>query len=203
MPVKVPVSHLGPYGDRMTDVIAFHHAMGQTPGFLAFVNRLGSLGYVVHAPDVFLGEVFDDVDEGVAFAESLGAAELIRRAEAALEDVPTDAAYLGMSMGTGLASHFIRTRPGAQGAVLLYGQGNPADFDGPWSLDLPVQIHTMEEDKWVDVAEARRFVSAVPTARLYLYPGSGHLFAEEGDPDYDDPSAVLLWERMTELLARI
>ena len=52
----------------MTTVLLFHHAQGQTPGFLAFADELREAGHTVHAPDLYDGNTFDDIDEGVAYA---------------------------------------------------------------------------------------------------------------------------------------
>ena len=51
----------------MTTVLLFHHAQGQTPGFLAFAEELREAGHAVHTPDLYGGgETFGTVDEGVA-----------------------------------------------------------------------------------------------------------------------------------------
>jgi hypothetical protein len=36
----------------MTELLLFHHAQGQTQGFLAFADELRAAGHVVHAPDL-------------------------------------------------------------------------------------------------------------------------------------------------------
>ncbi|WP_199489180.1 hypothetical protein [Micromonospora craniellae] len=40
-------------------------------------------------------------------------------------------------------------------------------------------------------------------AELYLYPGAGHLFADAGGVDYDEPAAELLIGRTLDFLARL
>jgi esterase/lipase len=37
----------------MTTVLLFHHAQGQTKGFLAFADELRDAGHTVHAPDLY------------------------------------------------------------------------------------------------------------------------------------------------------
>ena len=39
----------------MTEILLFHHAQGQTPGFLAFADELRAEGQVVHTPDLYDG----------------------------------------------------------------------------------------------------------------------------------------------------
>ena len=48
----------------MAQILLFHHAQGQTPGFLAFANELGTAGRVVHAPDLYDDKTFAGIDEG-------------------------------------------------------------------------------------------------------------------------------------------
>ncbi|WP_199523621.1 dienelactone hydrolase family protein [Micromonospora craterilacus] len=40
-------------------------------------------------------------------------------------------------------------------------------------------------------------------AELFLYPGAGHLFADAGSVDYDEPATELLMRRTLEFLARL
>jgi dienelactone hydrolase len=46
----------------------FHHALGQTPGFLEFAGELRSAGHTVHAPDLYDGKTFDVLDDGLGYA---------------------------------------------------------------------------------------------------------------------------------------
>jgi hypothetical protein len=56
----------------VAEVLLFHHAQGQTQGFLAFADELRSAGHVVHAPDLYDGKTFTDLDEGVGYAKEVG-----------------------------------------------------------------------------------------------------------------------------------
>jgi dienelactone hydrolase len=51
------------------------------------------------------------------------------------------------------------------------------------------------------VAEA--LVDEVECAELFLYPGSGHLFADSSLDDYDEQAAGLLKERTLAFLDRV
>jgi dienelactone hydrolase len=47
-----------------------------------------------------------------------------------------------------------------------------------------------------DIDAARALVESAPdVAELFLYPGSGHLFADPGLPDHDPAAAALLTSR--------
>ncbi|MDE3064849.1 MAG: dienelactone hydrolase, partial [Acidobacteriota bacterium] len=72
----------------MTEILLFHHAQGQTPGFLAFAQRLRDAGHVVHAPDLYDGATFPDVESGVAHAKSVGFDTVLERGRLAADGLP-------------------------------------------------------------------------------------------------------------------
>ena len=49
----------------------------------------------------------------------------------------------------------------------------------------------------------RRWSREVEDAELFLYPGSGHLFADSSVDDYDEKAAGLLKERTFAFLDRV
>ncbi len=186
----------------MATVLLFHHALGQTPGFLAFADTLRAEGHTVHAPDLYEGRVFGELSEGVAHAEQVGFDEILRRGVAAAEDLPADVVYAGFSLGVLPAQSLAQTRPGARGALLFHGCVSPSHFGGAWPAGVPVQVHLMEDDPWAeeDRPAAEALAREVAEAELFLYPGSGHLFAEVGGSEYDAGAAGKLGERVRAFL---
>jgi esterase/lipase len=83
----------------MATVLLFHHAQGQTPGFLKFADDLRAAGHTVHAPDLYDGRTFRDLKEGVAYAKQVGFPEIIRRGSEAAKDLTADIVYAGFSLG--------------------------------------------------------------------------------------------------------
>jgi dienelactone hydrolase len=73
----------------MSTVLLFHHAQGQTPGFLAFADELRAAGHTVHAPDLYDGETFATLDEGIAHAKRIGFAEVLKRGTDTAADLPS------------------------------------------------------------------------------------------------------------------
>ena len=63
----------------------------------------------------------------------------------------------------------------------------------------------MEGDEWAaeDLPGARELVEATEGAELFLYPGDGHLFADNSLPDYDENAATLLKERVLAFLKTV
>jgi dienelactone hydrolase len=96
-------------------------------------------------------------------------------------------------------------RPGARGALFYLGTLPTSEFDSPWPAGLPVQIHMKEHDPWAeeDMPAARALVEEGDDAELFIYLGEGHLFAERGHADYDEPAARLLMERTLAFLDRV
>jgi dienelactone hydrolase len=189
----------------MATVLLFHHARGQTPAFFAFADELRRAGHTVHTPDLFEGRTFPTIEEGVAHAEKVGFEEIMRRGAKAAEGLPTDLVYAGFSLGVLSAQKLAQTRAGARGALLYYSCVPVAMLSPAWPAGVPVEIHIKEEDKWAeeDLVAARDLVRDVPAAELFVYPGSGHYFAEAGFADYDEAAAELLMERTLEFLRRV
>ena len=50
----------------MAEVLLFHHALGLTPGVIAFADQLRAAGHAVHTPDLYAGRTFSNVAVEVA-----------------------------------------------------------------------------------------------------------------------------------------
>jgi dienelactone hydrolase len=64
----------------------------------------------------------------------------------------------------------------------------------------------MDSEPWTEEEDrpaAEALVEEVDDAELFLYPGSGHLFADPSLDDYDEQAAGLLKERTLTFLDRI
>jgi dienelactone hydrolase len=189
----------------MAEVLLFHHAQGQTTGFLTFADELRAAGHVVHAPDLYDGKTFTDLDEGVGYAKEVGFATIGQRGRRAADGLPNELVYAGFSLGVMPAQELAQTRPGAKGALLFHGAFPASEFGGSWPPGVPLQIHMMEDDKWSveDLPAARDLVGKVDGAELFLYPGDRHLFADSSLADYDDGAAKLLKQRVLRFLDKI
>jgi dienelactone hydrolase len=189
----------------VAEVLLFHHAQGQTPGFLAFADELRAAGHTVHTPDLYEGKTFDSLDEGVKHAQEVGFGTIGERGEAAAADLPAELVYAGFSLGVMPAQKLAQTRQGAKGALLFSAALPASEFGGSWPPGVPLQIHLMEEDEWAveDLPAARELVEMVDGAELFLYPGDRHLFADSSLADYDEQSAAQLKERVLALLKNV
>jgi dienelactone hydrolase len=190
----------------VAEVLLFHHALGLTQGVVAFADVLRGAGHTVHTPDLFEGATFGAIAEGVAHAEEMGFDVVIERGVRLADDLATDLVYAGFSLGVLPAQKLAQTRPGAAGALLFYSCV-PADYFGEWPDGVPVQIHGMDSDPIFvgegDIDAARSLVEAVDDARLFLYPGDQHYFADSTLPSYDAEATAMLTERVLDFLASI
>ena len=189
----------------MTEVVLFHHVQGLTDGVRAFADELRAAGHTVHTPDMFEGRTFPTIDDGVAFARENGFGELAGRGVAAAEELPAEVVYAGFSFGAMPAQQLAQTRPGARGALLIYGVVPYTEFGEAWPESVPVQIHAKENDAWFieDLPAAQELAASTDAAELFLYPGEQHLFADASTTDYDPEAAALLMERVLAFLAEV
>ena len=190
----------------MAEVLLFHHVLGRTPGMEALAERFRSSGHTVHLPDLFEGRTFTSRETARAYVDEVGFDTLVERGRIAAEDLPRGLVYAGVSLGALPAQLLTQTRLGARAAVLISAAIDPSEFGAPWLRGVPVQVHLKEDDPLMaegDLDAARSLVELVPDAELFLYPGSTHLFTEEGYADHDPAAADQVVDRMTALLARL
>jgi len=191
----------------MPPILLFHHAQGQTPGFLAFAEELRQAGHTVHTPDLYEGRTFDTIEEGVAHAQTVGLDTIIQRGRAAAAKLPDALVYAGFSLGVMPAQMLAQTRPGAKGALLFHACVPTSEFGSPWPETVPLQIHAMDADKFFvkdgDLDAARHLVETTKNAEFYLYPGDQHLFVDASLHSYDKDAATLLKRRVLRFLESV
>ena len=189
----------------MAEVLLFHHAQGQTKGFLAFADELRRAGHAVHAPDLYDGRTFDSIEEGLANVEAIGFETIVERGVHVAQELPAELVYAGFSLGVVPAQMLAQSRPGASGALLLHSCLPTSAFGEGWPAGVPVQVHAMEKDPFFieegNIDAARALVAEAEQAELFLYPGEQHLFADSSLPSFDADAAALLTRRVLDFLA--
>jgi dienelactone hydrolase len=183
----------------MAEVVVFHHALGLTDAVARFAESLRGAGHTVHTPDLYAGRTFDTIENGMAHAEALGGPmAIVDQARAAVESLPNDVFYIGLSLGVMPAQSLAQTRAGARGAVLCYAALPLGQWGDNWPATWPdgvaLQLHILEGDEDHEIAQ--QLAATVPAAELFVYPGTEHYFAE-----HDEQAAALLTERVLAFLA--
>ncbi len=189
----------------MAEVVLFHHALGLTPGVVAFADDLRRAGHTVHTPDLFEGRTFTGIEEGMGYAFQIGFPdEVIERGVRAVAKLPAGLVYAGFSLGVLPAQKLAQTRPGARGALLFYSCLPVSAFGSAWPSGVPVQVHGMDADPVFagegDLDAARALVGQAEHAELFLYPGDQHYFADSTLPGYDADATALLTQRVLSFL---
>ena len=188
----------------MAEILLFHHAQGLTPGVVAFADELRAAGHTVHTPDLYDGNTYDNLDDGMGYARSVGFQTIQDRGVAAAEGLPDKLVYAGFSLGVMPAQRLAQNRPGAVAAVFFDAAMPPEEFGGPWPEGVRLQVHGMDADPWFageDLDAARALVGSVDGAELFLYPGDQHLFADSSLAGHDAEATKVLTQRVLEFLA--
>ena len=169
----------------MAEVLLFHHAQGQTPGFLAFADELRrGRAHRAHARPLRRPHVREPRrGHGVRRGRSASATLIERGVAGRGRASRASSSYAGFSLGVMPAQKLAQTRPGARGA-LLFDSCRP---------DLGVRVGMAGGRAGADPRHGRRPVlrraratstpparssSRPSTAELFLYPGDQHLFAD-------------------------
>ena len=185
----------------MTDVVVFHHAHGLTAGVQAFADRIATAGHRVMVPDLYDGETFDTVDEGVEHAQAIGFDTLIDRGAGVAAGIEGDFAVVGFSLGVLPAQNLAQTHRRARAAVLCHAAIPLGTFADDWPQGVALQLHNAERDPLGDFDDARALADAVPGAELFAYDTAAHLPADSSLADHDPAIEALIVERTLGLLA--
>ena len=186
-------------------VVLFHSALGLNEAVRAFAESLRMNGHTVHVPDLFDGEVFTALEDGVRKRDEIGIPLLSQRATESVRDMPSGTVYAGFSMGAASAQYLAGTIPGAGGAILMHA-ALPNELIGvrQWPK-APVQIHFSVDDPWVQRDHVLALSSSVEHAgavcEVFDYVGEAHLFADATSPDYDEALAKTMLSRVLTFLS--
>jgi dienelactone hydrolase len=189
----------------MAEILLFHHVMGLTPGIGAFADQMRSAGHIVHTPDLFDGHTFPTLEEGMAYARTVGFDAILDRGVIEAEALEPELVYAGFSMGVMPAQKLAQTREGARGALFFDSCLPVIEFGAEWPNGVPVQVHGMDADPIFadegDLDAARDLVDSTAQAELFLYQGDGHVFADSSLPSYDRAATELMTGRVLAFLS--
>jgi carboxymethylenebutenolidase len=198
--LAVPPTGRGP------DVLVLHAWWGLNDTIKAFCTRLAEAGFVAFAPDLYHGQVADNIADAETLSTALDANYLQARAEVAEaarflnERVgPTDRglAVIGFSLGASYALDISNTAPEYIRSVVI--------FYGTWVDDVNRSRaaylgHFAENDPFEPQANVDQLEAALKQVgrpvTFYRYPGTGHWFFEpDRTPAYNEAAASLAWDR--------
>lgn len=191
-----------------SEIVLFHPALGLRPSILQFAARLRKLGHVVHTPDLYDGEVFDDPAAAADKIQQLGFDAILARSRQAVDSLSYRLVYAGFSNGGACAELLAATRPGARAAILMHAP-LPIRSLGweTWPPSCPVQVHFAERDplrqQSVIEALAAKVRQAGASFEQHDYPGSGHVFIDPGRPGYNADASEQMLKHVCEFIERL
>ena len=178
---------------------------GSPKGIIAFADQLRAAGHTVRTPDLFDGRTFPTLDEGMAYARTVGFDAILDRGVSEAEALGTDVVYAGFSLGVMPAQKLAQTRAGARGALLIDACFPVSEFGDRWPEGVPFQVHGMDADpnfaEGGDLDAAQALVDSTQEGELFLYPGDVHLFSDSSLPSYDQRATELMTGRILEFLS--
>lgn len=193
-------------------VLVLHAWWGLNDTMKAFCTRLAESGFVAFAPDLYHGQVADNIADAETLGKALDANHLQARAEIAeatmylnkqVGQADRSLAVIGFSLGAYYALDLAAADPEhIRSVVLFYGTG-----DGDFRRSRAAYLgHFAEKDEFEpqsnidDLEESLRRAGRPVT--FYSYSGAGHWFFEPDRPAYDPAAASLAWERTLAFLKR-
>ncbi len=192
-------------------LILIHEWWGLNDNIREFADKFAAQGYVALAVDLYDGEVTETRERAMELVTAVRgdtdpAFENLRQAVAYLQsrdDVITESlASVGWCFGGGWAYQMAKNDLGVEASIMYYGQFEPeADF---MNMRSSILGHFGETDRSIKVDDVEVFRANLQTASgehaVYIYPNSGHGFANSDNPNYNSESAELAWKRTLEFL---
>ncbi|MEX2029544.1 MAG: dienelactone hydrolase family protein [Anaerolineales bacterium] len=198
--LAAPPSGAGP------GVLVLHAWWGLNETIKAFCTRLAETGFVAFAPDLYHGEVADNIADAEALGKALDGNFAQAKAEIAeatlflherVGGAERDLAVIAFSLGVYYALDLAAADPEhIRSVVIFYGSG-----DGDYSSSKAFYLgHFAENDPFEPQSNIDKLEESLTRAgrpvTFHRYPGTGHWFFE---PDrleaYNQAAASLAWDR--------
>jgi carboxymethylenebutenolidase len=207
MPYAQPDGYLAiPLTGNGHGVLVLHAWWGLNDTMKAFCTRLAESGFVAFAPDLYHGEVADNI----ADAESLGNALDTNQAQAKADiadatmflneragQADRGLAVIGFSLGAYYALDLSVADPEhIRSVVIFYGTGG-----GDYSSSRAAYLgHFAEKDEFEPQSNVDNLEESLRRAgrpvTFYRYSGTGHWFFEpDRSQAYNQAAASLAWDR--------
>lgn len=201
--------------DNAPGVILIHEWWGLNDQIRGMADRYAQEGYVALAVDLYSGEATTDADDARALASSVRS-----NAQRAFTNLSQAFAYLasfadervdeeriasvGWCFGGGWSYQMASNNLGTAASVIYYGFFNPED--DLTLMRAKILGHFGEEDRAISVDSVEAFQARLRTLsgehEIYIYPNSGHAFANETGSAYNADAAEEAWQRTLEFLQK-
>jgi carboxymethylenebutenolidase len=192
-------------GKKFPAVIVIHENRGLVPHIQDVTRRMAKEGFLVIAPDALtpVGGTPEDISNVGALFKQLDSAQTTKNFVAAVKYLETHplsngkAGCTGFCWGGAMTNQVAVNSPDLDAAVPYYGrQPSAADVA---RIKAPVMAHYAENDAGIN-AGIQAFEEALKNNnkeyQIFIYPGTGHGFNNDTNPDrYKEEAAKLAWGR--------
>jgi carboxymethylenebutenolidase len=198
--LAVPPTGKGP------GVLVLHAWWGLNDTMKSFCTQLAESGFVAFAPDLYHGQVADNIADAETLGKALDINHLQARAEIAdatmflnerVGQADRGLAVIGFSLGAYYALDLAAADPELiHSVVIFYGTGG-GDYSNSRAAYLG---HFAEKDEFEPQSNIDNLEESLRRAgrpvTFYCYPGTGHWFFEPDRTEaYNQVAATLAWER--------
>jgi len=201
--VAYPESGSGTY----PGLVLIHEWWGLNENIRDLAEQYAAQGYVALAVDLYEGESTTDQARARELTTSVSgnmprANDNLRQATAYLRSRPDvkghALASVGWCFGGAWSYQMAKNDMGLDASVMYYGQFSPHEDHSHMKTD--IIGHFGAEDMSIKVNDVETFQATLKTAsgdhEIYIYPNSGHGFANEDNADaYNPEAAALAWQR--------
>ncbi|MGE3622046.1 MAG: dienelactone hydrolase family protein [Acidimicrobiia bacterium] len=188
--------------------LVLHTWWGLTSAYTEICDRLAEDGFVALAPDLFAGEVLDDVVAAQTRLAEASADEIAHLTRSSLQTLRTldrtpdgPVGVMGYSLGASMALWLAARVPAAVAATIAFYGSQDIDFS---EATCAFQAHFADDDPFV--SQDQRVLLEADLRLLdkqveaFDYPGTTHWFAEPDRPEFDPAASELAWERAVSFL---
>jgi carboxymethylenebutenolidase len=210
--VSLPQSGSGPA------VIVLQEIFGVNKEIRDVADLYAEEGYVAIAPDIFwrqepglqLGYSEQDINKGRQLKERADLAQVVRdigatvKAVRAMPEVTGKVGVVGFCFG-GLLAYLAAARCDVDAAVGYYGGGIDKHLDEAGNT-CPLMLHFGEADRGIPMEQVARVQAALAgreTAKIYVYPGAEHAFANPARPAFNKPASGVAHTRTIALFREV
>ncbi len=193
-------------------VLVLHAWWGLNDTIKTICNRLAMAGFTAFAPDLYHGQLTDQIADAETLSSALFAdlaqvrTDLAEATSFLLELTNAEdehLAVIGFSLGAFFALDLTVTTPKNYRSAVIYYGTRPGTYDGSQAAYLG---HFAEMDKYEPTTEVDNLENALKQAdrpvNFYHYKNTGHWFSEPDRSEaYNPAAAQQAWDRTLKFLS--
>jgi carboxymethylenebutenolidase len=199
-------------------VVVLHEIFGVNEDMRLTCLELADKGFIAIAPELFWRQergvdlnTWSDSEwkKGLAlynaYDRDIGVRDVVATVRAAeqLEGGSGKVGVMGFCLG-GLMAYLTAARHNLDAAIAYHGGDTESYLGEARGITAPLLMHLADEDEFISKdaqTRIRTALAAVPSAKIYSYPGCNHAFARHTGTHYDAKAAALANGRTWSFLA--